>query len=54
MQPLDLGGFAALSDDELVQAMAKEATRAYELGYSYRNFRVGALQLYTSAMMNRL
>lgn len=46
MQPLDLGGFATLSDDEFVRAMAVEATRAYELGYSYRNFRVGAAALY--------
>ncbi len=46
MQPLDLGAFATLPDDELVQAMAVEATRAYELGYSYRNFRVGAAALY--------
>lgn len=44
--PLDLGGFATLSDDELVQAMAVEAARAYELGHSYRNFRVGAAALY--------
>lgn len=46
MQPPDLGGFIELASGELAQAMATEAARAYELGYSYRNFRVGAAALY--------
>ncbi|TWP15980.1 hypothetical protein EUA75_01170 [TM7 phylum sp. oral taxon 353] len=46
IRPPDLSGFDELSDDKLAQVMAAEAARAYELGYSYRNFRVGAAALY--------
>lgn len=47
IQPLSLlREFNTLPQITTIQAMAKEATRAYELGYSYRNFRVGAAALY--------
>lgn len=34
--------------EEVVKRMAAEAIRAYDFGYSYRNFRVGAAALYST------